>query len=232
MSLVEKILLAFAAIVTVIGTILSHVAPETFMESYVVEDGFVEWLTVIALLACMVLMLGRVWKLRQSRRPLFLLMTTLAAAVFFFGAGEEISWGQRIFSVETPEWFSENNKQREMNLHNLVIGGHSVNKLVFSKLLGVVLLVYLLVLPALYRKSPRWAGRIDRLGVPLPRPWHVVVWISLLLFTEIAVATSKRGELREFLLTTILFVQLLRPANGWIYDPRHRLDRAGTQTPE
>lgn len=35
--------------------------------------------------------------------------------------------------------------------------------------------------------------------------------------------TSKRGELREVLLTTILFVQLLRPFNGWIYDMTRRL---------
>ena len=33
-------------------------------------------------------------------------------------AGEEISWGQRIFGMETPEWLADN-RQGEMNLHNL-----------------------------------------------------------------------------------------------------------------
>ncbi len=226
MSLAEKIILAFAAVVAVVGTVLSHAAPDYFVETFVVEDGFVEWLTVAALVASVALMLGRAWRLRRVRTPLFLLVTVLAAAVFLFGAGEEISWGQRIFAVETPEWFAERNKQGEMNLHNLVVGGHSINKLVFSKLLGVVLLVYLLVVPALHRKSPLWASRIDRLGVPLPRPWHVVAWIAVLLFTEFAVGTGKRGELREFLLTTVLFVQLLRPANGWIYDGGRKLEPA------
>lgn len=222
MSLLEKILLALATLIGVVGLILSHVAPEFYMERYVIEDGLIEWLTVIALVASAVLMLRRAWAVRKVRTPWFLFVTVMAAAVFLFGAGEEISWGQRLFSVETPEWLAERNKQSEMNLHNLVIGGHSINKLVFSKGLGIVLLIYLIVLPLLYKKNPVWAGRLDRLGVPMPRTWHVVVWIAVLVLTEVAVGTSKRGELREVLLTAILFVQLLRPLNGWIYDATRR----------
>jgi hypothetical protein len=41
------------------------------------------------------------------------------AALFFFGAGEEISWGQRIFGFGTPQALSQVNKQEEFNLHNL-----------------------------------------------------------------------------------------------------------------
>jgi hypothetical protein len=223
MSLLEKILLTLAAIIAVTGTVVSHVAPEYFANRFVVEDGFIEWLTVIALVASAVLMLQRAWALRGVRSALFLFVTGMAAAVFLFGAGEEISWGQRIFSVETPEWLEARNKQKELNLHNLVIGGVSINKLVFSKLLGVVLLVYLIVLPAICRKHPRWDGLVNRAGIPLPRNWHVVVWITVILLSEFAVGTSKRGELREVLLTLVLFVQLLRPLNGWIYDRERNL---------
>ena len=41
------------------------------------------------------------------------------ALIFFFGAGEEISWGQRILGFQTPEALSEVNRQEEFNLHNL-----------------------------------------------------------------------------------------------------------------
>jgi hypothetical protein len=41
------------------------------------------------------------------------------AALFFFGAGEEISWGQRILGFETPTALSQVNRQEEFNLHNL-----------------------------------------------------------------------------------------------------------------
>lgn len=227
MSLLEKALLALAAALAVAGTVVSHAAPGYFADRFVVEDGFVEWLTVAALAASAVLMLGRAWRLRGARPPLFLLVTTMAALVFLFGAGEEISWGQRIFSVETPEWLEARNKQKEMNLHNLVVAGHSVNKLVFSKLLGVVLLVYLIILPAVCRKHPRWDGFVNRAGIPLPRNWHVALWIAAIVLSEFAVGTDKRGELREVLLTLILFVQLLRPLNGWIYDRRRNLLSGG-----
>lgn len=40
------------------------------------------------------------------------------ALVFIFIAIEEISWGQRILSLDTPEFFSEST-QGEMNIHDL-----------------------------------------------------------------------------------------------------------------
>src|SRR5690349_2145976 len=39
------------------------------------------------------------------------------ALLFFFGAGEEISWGQRIFGIQTPTSLAQVNKQDELNLH-------------------------------------------------------------------------------------------------------------------
>jgi hypothetical protein len=41
------------------------------------------------------------------------------ALLFFFGAGEEISWGQRIFNIATPEAIAEINYQQELTVHNL-----------------------------------------------------------------------------------------------------------------
>ena len=41
--------------------------------------------------------------------------------LFFFGAGEEISWGQRIFNVATPQVLLPVNAQEELNIHNLSI---------------------------------------------------------------------------------------------------------------
>lgn len=41
------------------------------------------------------------------------------ALLFFFGAGEEISWGQRLLGFQTPEPLSQVNRQEEFNLHNL-----------------------------------------------------------------------------------------------------------------
>ena len=43
----------------------------------------------------------------------------LFCLVLVLMAGEELSWGQRIFQWSTPEFFKENNWQSETNLHNL-----------------------------------------------------------------------------------------------------------------
>ncbi|MEA1897756.1 MAG: hypothetical protein U9N53_08860 [Bacteroidota bacterium] len=41
------------------------------------------------------------------------------AVVFFIAAGEEISWGQRLFNFRTPEYLSQLNDQNEFNFHNV-----------------------------------------------------------------------------------------------------------------
>jgi len=43
------------------------------------------------------------------------------ALLYFFGAGEEISWGQRIFHFQEPPQMAEQNVQGEFNIHNLAI---------------------------------------------------------------------------------------------------------------
>lgn len=43
------------------------------------------------------------------------------AGLYFFGAGEEISWGQRIFHIQEPAELAEENVQHELNVHDLAI---------------------------------------------------------------------------------------------------------------
>ena len=43
----------------------------------------------------------------------------LGALAFVFATGEEISWGQRIFGFETPNYLRDINTQNEFNFHNI-----------------------------------------------------------------------------------------------------------------
>jgi hypothetical protein len=49
------------------------------------------------------------------------------AALLVLGSGlllaslEEVSWGQRLLGLRTPEWLASRNSQREINLHNLYV---------------------------------------------------------------------------------------------------------------
>lgn len=49
------------------------------------------------------------------------------ALIAFFGAGEEISWGQRIFNIQTPEALNSVNAQGELTVHNIAVNGVQLN---------------------------------------------------------------------------------------------------------
>ncbi len=83
------------------------------------EDGIAEWGQWIFLLALVVIyarLAIALW--RQHQRPLALLYAVAMVAVIFT-AGEEISWGQRIFGWMTPGALDDINNQGETNIHNI-----------------------------------------------------------------------------------------------------------------
>lgn len=78
------------------------------------EDQLFEWLTCIFFAAASAFFCLTFFK---TRNLFFLIL----AIVFLFGAGEEISWGQRLLGFKTPESLNEINVQKEFNLHNIEI---------------------------------------------------------------------------------------------------------------
>ena len=122
-------------------------------ENYIKEDGIAEWLTVAGLLLGSLVCFSRFVKLFRKRSKWFLLVTFGLGLFLFFAAGEEISWGQRILGIETPEYFQQHNAQQETNLHNLIVGGVKLNKLIFSVILVGLLSVFMIIVPVLYQKN-------------------------------------------------------------------------------
>lgn len=45
----------------------------------------------------------------------------IAALLLFFSAADEISWGQRILDIKTPESIASVNEQKELTIHNLSV---------------------------------------------------------------------------------------------------------------
>jgi hypothetical protein len=90
------------------------------------EDHYFENVGAISLFVTSLLFLYGFWVARKSLDKSWAsLVKKLAylglALLFFFGAGEEISWGQRIFGIKTPQALSQVNKQDELNLHDLTV---------------------------------------------------------------------------------------------------------------
>ncbi len=76
------------------------------------EDGLIENLQVVALILAS-LWCGR-WALRLRSLALFIF-----SLGFFFVAGDELAWGQRIFSPALPSFFETYNRQKEITAHNI-----------------------------------------------------------------------------------------------------------------
>ncbi|MFT3904109.1 MAG: hypothetical protein QM727_13115 [Niabella sp.] len=212
---IEKWILAGVAIMVLVGIFLFFFNRDAFM-IYIEEDGFVEWLTVVGLLGGSFASFGRLGKLWGKRSWWFLFVTAGIAVFLFFAAGEEISWGQRIFHIHSSEFFIENNAQGETNLHNLVVDGVKLNKLIFSTLLSIFLVIYLVGFPILYNRFNGFRNFVDKSGIPIPYWYHSVSMLVLFALTEV-IRHGKRAELLEAGTAFIFFLIILHPVNKQIF---------------
>lgn len=219
----EKISFIIVFLFIIVGVGLSHYDLKKYNDWYVREDGLIEWLTVVALLLGCFVSIYRARILRPFRGLTFQLCLFFLAGLFFFGAGEEISWGQRIFEWKSPAFFAFNNSQGETNLHNLVVGGVKLNKLIFGLLLGIGVVFYFLILPFLYRKKEGVQRIIDAMAIPIPRWFHVIAYVTLAILAEF-IAGHKKGEILEFGGCWIFFLMFMEPFNRRIYS-RFTLER-------
>ncbi|MGI9498936.1 MAG: hypothetical protein ACR2P3_02790, partial [Geminicoccaceae bacterium] len=116
------------------------------------EFGIVELLTAVLLLPAMFFALASARFFWRSGGTIeaFLLASFAICCLFLFG--EEVSWGQHIFQWSSPEYFLENNKQSETNLHNMEYFNKKLLKLVV--IIGIV--VGGLLVPILAKVKPDW----------------------------------------------------------------------------
>ena len=105
----EKTVLLIVFVLMIIGIVAANVNKTWFLQQYVVEDGFIEDLTLVPL--AMIVIISLVYLIRFIRRKniWFFLTYLMIGMASFFILGEEISWGQRIFHFKTTEYFEEHN---------------------------------------------------------------------------------------------------------------------------
>ncbi len=120
------------------------------------EDGPVEWATVAAFVLAAGLYLGRA----RGAGGLARLGLVVMAVFCVFVAGEEVSWGQRLFGFVPPEMFLADNFQQELNLHNFVkdakVGGFSVSS---GDVVALLALAYAVV-PFIGETRRQWYGKV------------------------------------------------------------------------
>ncbi len=116
-----------------------------------------------------------------GKRNLFFLLFALA---FFFAAGEEISWGQRIFHFATPAAMEGANAQGEFNLHNLGfiqhehgLSGTLKSLLNFNRFFILFYIVYTILIPLANLYSARLRGLFARFRLPIVSTWFGFLFV-------------------------------------------------------
>lgn len=215
----EKLGYAFLAVIFAISLYFGFTNPKYFDEVFAAEDNAVEWVTTIMLFCISALCIIRLFTISKGKSMSWKIGVFAFAVIFFFGAGEEISWGQRIFNIESSAFFVENNAQKETNLHNLVVNGKKVNKIVFSQLLMLAMVIYLIVVPILYRKMNSVKKLMETFAVPVVK-WHqtIAFLVSTLIVTIIP--PSRKWEVYELAFGVIFFLIFLFPLNGYLFENR------------
>ena len=213
---IERITLGIVAALTVLGFALA-VYDAALFRVYTREDGVIENGTVVALLAGAAVCFRRVARLRGRRPWLFLAATALLGLLYVGAAGEELSWGQHMFKFAAPEFFQQHNAQREANLHNLVVQGVKINRLIFGTGLFVAIVAYCSVGPLAYRRSPGIRRLVDTLAIPLPRLRHVV-WYAALALVGALIPSQYRWEVVELISATVFLFITIDPLNRRIFD--------------
>ena len=84
------------------------------------EDSPLEWAQFAAYLGATGFAAWTAYRLAHAEQRVHAVLFALFACCCLFAAGEEISWGQRLFGIGTPRELASINGQGELNVHNVV----------------------------------------------------------------------------------------------------------------
>jgi len=165
------------------------------------EDGLFENASALSFLVSSLIFLLLFFKISKpgikfSRLKIGHYVLLIFSFLFFLFAGEEISWGQRIFNIETPELLKEINVQREINLHNIRIFDvtdtdglhpkHGLARMITAnRMFSLFWFFFCVVIPVLNRSNRLFTGWIKKTAFPV-----VPLWISVLFLLNFAVSKA------------------------------------------
>lgn len=110
--------------------------PRTY-NSIVQEDTAIEYLQAAFFFLASIISFFICGKFFKERLMLHGVLFACLSLGLFFVSMEEISWGQRIFNIENPEFFNERNMQEELTVHNLdTVANHLSEAYILTGLFG------------------------------------------------------------------------------------------------
>ncbi len=174
-----------------------------FLNWFADEDHFSETLSALfLLLAGSILIINSFYRIKKGSRfrqeSLFILFGLMLIVAF----GEEISWGQRMFDIATPEFFMKYNVQQELDIHNLKI----FHTKFFNPNTIIDVFVYIIgiMIPVLCLRSKRFRMALDKINFPIiPFSFLPIFAIGLVFGLAMAHLTDHQlyapNEIKEFI---------------------------------
>jgi len=170
-----------------------HLSNPAALDIFCFEDGLIEWLTALFyLLAAVIFIYASRWcGLKNIWYWGFVFL-------FLIVAGEEISWGQRIFNFATPKMLGDINVQAEASFHNIE-GIHGSIRAV-----GLIFIAGICYFIPLTDRFVGWLGRFYRkIRLPIYPLWSITLptigilfmLIPRLFFGEIIFNLDEIGEI-------------------------------------
>ncbi len=182
------------------------------------EDLVGEWAQTFAFLAATILSVAVA--VRRTQYRWFFIVLALACSYVFL---EEISWGQRIFGFDTPEFLKARNLQGEANVHNLFTGPHkTLLKDLISIGVAVALVGYGLIYPLLLGRGWALAAWADRIGVAAP-PMVLAPFFTIAAYLELKPLSFNEAEIAELMIALALAMTALQ----YLFASRNYLDTQG-----
>lgn len=156
----------FIAIVLVGSlTIFRYIDRDSFVW-FASEDSLAENFTALFYFAAGIILITNSIKRIKKRHKIKLeILSILFGILFIFFAGEEISWGQRIFNISEPIFFSGRTFDNDLSVHNLYVFGHPLIE--GNRILNLFVLFTGVALPVAYIMSRRLRKFLNSINFPI-----------------------------------------------------------------
>jgi len=139
------------------------------------EDGLIETTGALAFLAASIISLFAWFYSRKVNIRIGSVFVLACSMAFMLGFLEEISWGQRIFNLKTPDIIANHNCQHEISIHNLdwfagldvLPGGGPLRLLAPTRLCNIFWLVSFVMIPISCQFSAHIRSLCTRFLIPI-----------------------------------------------------------------
>jgi hypothetical protein len=103
-------------------------------------------------------------------------------------------------------------------VHNLVIDGVNLNKVVFGRFLAIMVLIYMLAMPVLYRLNRSFKNFTNRWAIPIPQNYQILLFIIANIILQYHLGLTKKvSEMRELSNCFFFFLVLIHPFNDQVF---------------